>query len=57
MVLQNHSLNQDKLFQKLLKFRTWLCLPRTLHQWFTSDIYIGYFKIWLDMDMAGNVLR
>ena len=30
MILQNHSLDQDKSFQKLLKFRTFLCLPCTL---------------------------
>ena len=27
MILHNHSLDQDKSFQKLLKFRTLLYLP------------------------------
>ena len=50
MILQNHSLDQDKSFQKLLKFRTWLCLPCTLNLCilnmvcFTCGVYFGYFK-------------
>ena len=47
MALQNHSLDQAKSFQKLLKFRTWLCLAWTLHLnivCFTCGIYFGYFK-------------
>ena len=47
MILQNHSLDQDKSFQKLFKFRTWICLPCTLHLnmvCFTCDIYFGYLK-------------
>ena len=31
MVLQNHSLNQDKLFKKILRYRTLFCLPCTGH--------------------------
>ena len=44
VILQNHS---KKSFQKLLKFRTWFCLPCTLHlnmACFKFDIYYGYFK-------------
>ena len=47
MILQNDSLDQDKSFQKLLKFVTWFCLPGTLHPnmvCFTCDIYFGYLK-------------
>ena len=31
MVLQNHSVDQNKSFRKLLNFRTWLCLPCIVH--------------------------
>ena len=32
MILQNHSLDQDKSFQKLLSLELgWICLPCTLH--------------------------
>ena len=44
MILQNYS---TKSFWKLLKFRTWFCLPCTLHlnmTCFKCDIYFGYFK-------------
>ena len=47
MDLQNHYLDQDKSFQKLLKFRTWFCLCCTLYcniVCFTSGVYFWYFK-------------
>ena len=54
MILQNHSLSQDKTFQILLKFRTSLCLPCALHLnmvcftcdmvCFTCDNYFGCLK-------------
>ena len=56
MVLQNHSLDQDKSFQKLLKFRTWLCLPCILHfnmVCLIYDIYFGYFKETQKINLLG----
>ena len=47
MILQNHSLDQDKSFKKLLKSSTWLRLLCTLHLnmvCFTCDIYFRSFK-------------
>ena len=41
------NIDQDKSFQKLLRFRFWLCLLGTLHLnvvCFTCDIYFGYSK-------------
>ena len=46
MILQNHSLDQDKSFKKLLSLELG-CLPCTLQLnmvCFTCDIYFGYFK-------------
>ena len=61
MILQNHSLSQDKTFQILLKFRTWLCLPCTLHLnmacftcdmvCFTRDNYFGCLKKTLKINL------
>ena len=47
MILHNRSFDQEKSFQKLLKFRTWFCLPCTLHLTmvcFTCGIYFGYLN-------------